>query len=390
VKIGSSRRLIAGALAPFVVVLLGTTVLLAQVQEERALAAVREQIETLQRRLERDHAVLERQYAELKRAELETAAAAESLRSVRNKLTEQQRRGRELAGETRQVNARLADERDALANQVRMSFMTGRQETIKLMLNQEAPARLGRMVAYYDYLNQARSRRIDNVSRELNMLAELAAATQNVTRELASLEREQQRELDELERLRSQRQQAVTELDATVDSEQDEIQRLRGEEQRLTELVRELEAALAEFPVDSQEPFSTARGSLPWPVTGRVLSRYGEVRAGAQLRWQGVQVGAPAGTPVRSIYHGRVVYSDWLPGLGLLAIVDHGEGFMSLYGHNEALLKEAGDWVAPGEVIAQVGDSGGQSQTALYFEIRKDGEPIDPRAWMGRAEPQPR
>ena len=258
------------------------------------------------------------------------------------------------------------------------------------MLNQEEPARLGRMMTYYDYLNRARSQRIANVSRELGVLAELAAATEEVTRELASLEREQQRELDGLERLRAQRQQAVTELDATVGSDEQEIQRLRSEEQRLSELVRELQAALAEFPVDSQEPFSTARGSLPWPVTGRVLNRYGEVRAGPQLRWQGVQISAPGGTPVRSIYHGQVVYSDWLPGLGLLVIVNHGEGFMSLYGHNEALLKEAGDWVVPGEVIAQVGDSGGQSETALYFEIRKDATPIDPRAWMARPEPQPR
>lgn len=389
-KKASSHRSIGSATALLAVSLIVTSTVSAQLQEERALAAVREQIATLQQRLSRDHAALERQYAELKGAETASAAAAESLRGVRSRLAEQQRRGRELAGQTRQVTARLAAERDALASQVRMSFLTGRQEALKLMLNQEAPARLGRMMAYYDYLNQARSRRIDNVSRELGVLAELAAATQTVTRELASLEQEQQRELDGLERLRTQRQQAVTELDATIGTDEEQIQRLRSEEQRLTELVRQLEAVLAEFPVDSQDPFSSARGSLPWPITGEVLSRYGEERAGPQLRWRGVQVGAPAGTPVRSIHHGRVVYSDWLPGLGLLVIVDHGEGYMSLYGHNEALLKEAGDWVVPGEVIAQVGDSGGQSRTALYFEIRKDGEPINPRAWMNRADPQPR
>ena len=389
-KIASSHRSIGGATALLVAMLIATSLAFAQIQEERALTAVREQIETLQRRLEKNHAALERRYAELKRAETASAAAAESLRGVRGRLGDQRRHGRELADQTRQANERLAAEREALASQVRMSFLTGRQEALKLMLNQEAPARLGRMMAYYDYLNRARSVRIDNVSRELGVLAELAAATESAARELASLEREQQRELDELERLRTRRKEAVTELDAMIGTEEEEIQRLRSEEQRLTELVRELKAALAEFPVDSQEPFSNARGSLPWPVTGRVLSRYGEVRAGPQLRWQGVQVGAPAGAPVRSIYHGRVVYSDWFVGLGLLVIVDHGEDFMSLYGHNEALLKEVGDWVAPGEVIAQVGDSGGEAQTALYFEIRKDGEPVDPRAWMRRAEPEPR
>jgi len=354
------------------------------------LTAVREQLEDLQQRLEREHARRERQYGELKRAELDRAVAADALRDVRERLTAQERRGRELQAQTLEVNKSLAQERDALASQVRMSFMTGRQETLKLMLNQEAPAELGRMMAYYDYLNRARSQRIANVAHELDTLAGLRAASDEVARELAALERERQATLDEIEQLRGQRQRAVDELDARISSDEQEADRLRSEEQRLTELVRELRAVLSEFPVDSQEPFSAARGKLAWPVAGRALNRYGDVRAGPQIKWQGVQVNAPAGTPVRAIYHGRVVYSDWLPGLGLLVIVDHGEGFMSLYGHNEALLKEAGDWVTPGEAIAQVGDSGGQSQTALYFEIRDDGEPVDPRQWMARAEPQPR
>ena len=113
-----------------------------------------------------------------------------------------------------------------------------------------------------------------------------------------------------------------------------------------------------------------------------MINDYGDARAGDQLKWNGVIMGAPAGTPVRTVYHGRVVYAYWLPGLGLLVIVDHGDAYMSLYGHNETMLKELGDWVAPGEVIAQVGDSGGQSRNALHFEIRRNGEPIDPRPWM--------
>jgi septal ring factor EnvC (AmiA/AmiB activator) len=278
-------------------------------------------------------------------------------------------------------------ERDALASQVRMSFLAGRQETIKLMLNQESPALLGRMLAYYDYLNRARSRRIDSVLADLATLAEIAAESERVTRELVALEREREDRVAAIGRLRAERATAVAALDEQLESGTAEIDRLRGEEARLTQLVEALEAVLAEFPVGSQAPFSGSRGKLGWPIPGRLLSRFGEPRAGPELRWKGVQVAAPAGTPVRSIYHGQVVYSDWLPGLGLLAIVDHGEGYMSLYGHNEALLKEAGDWVAPGEAIAQVGDSGGQSQTALYFEIRRNGEPVNPRDWMGRAEP---
>lgn len=361
---------------------------LAQTQEERALNAVREQLETLQGRLDRSNADRERQYAELRRIELDGAAAAATLEDLRARLAEQQARRAEIDEESRQARSRLGSERDALANQVRMSYLTGRQETIKLMLNQESPEQLGRMMVYYDYLNRTRSRRINNVSRELDVLAELQAAAARVTRELVELEADQRRELEGLEALRAERRIAVDALEATMASDEQEIARLREEELRLAELVREIGEVLAEFPVDSQEPFSASRGQLGWPIPGTLLSRFGQSRAGAQVRWQGVQVAAPAGTPVRSIYHGQVVFSDWLPGYGLLIIVDHGEEYMSLYGHNEALLKESGDWVAPGEAIAQVGDSGGQSQTALYFEIRRGGDPVDPQPWMSRAEPQ--
>jgi septal ring factor EnvC (AmiA/AmiB activator) len=361
---------------------------LAQTQEERALTAVREQLESLQTRLERSNADRERQYAQLRRIELDGAAAAATLEELRERLAQQEARRAEIDEQSSQTRARLGRERDALANQVRMSYLTGRQETIKLMLNQESPERLGRMMVYYDYLNRTRSRRIANVSRELDVLAELGAAADQVTRELAALEAEQQRELEGLEKLRVERQVAVGTLEETIESAQQEIDRLQAEEQRLTELVREINEVLAEFPVDSQEPFSASRGRLAWPIPGTVLSRFGQSRVGAQVRWQGVQVAAPAGTPVRSVYHGRVVFSDWLPGHGLLIIVDHGERYMSLYGHNEALLKESGDWVEPGEAIAQVGDSGGQAQTALYFEIRRNGDPVDPQPWMSRAEPQ--
>jgi septal ring factor EnvC (AmiA/AmiB activator) len=361
-----------------------------QTQEERALAAVRERIEGLERRLTRQHANREREYAQLRRIEVDSAAATAALRKVRADLARNQGRSRELAAESERAHSRLSGERVALARQVRMSFLTGRQETIKLLLNQEAPAQLGRMLAYYDYHNKARATRIENVNRELVTLAELATATRRVTAELGDLEQQQQGQLEELERLRTERQTAVSGLDATIETSEEEIARLRSEASRLGELVRELEALLADFPVDSQEPFSATKGTLPWPVAGSLLNAFGDRRAGAQIAWNGLQLSAAAGTPVRSIYHGRVVYSDWLPGLGLLLIVDHGEGFMSLYGYNEALLKESGDWVAPGEVIAQVGDSGGQSETALYFEIRQDGEPTDPRRWLNGDPPRRR
>jgi septal ring factor EnvC (AmiA/AmiB activator) len=260
--------------------------------------------------------------------------------------------------------------------------MSGREEFVKLLLSQESPATLGRMLVYYDYFNRARSERIATVATELAALAALAAEAREVEAELERLQAAQAAELAAQEAARAARRRAIAELETSIASGGGEIEKLRGEEQRLAALVIELGELLAGFPRDSEEPFATLKGRLPWPVQGRLSRSFGQPRGGGALRWNGVMLAAEVGTPVRAVYHGRVAFSDWLPGLGLLVIVDHGDGYMSLYGHNEALLKEPGDWVTPGEAIAQVGDTGGQTGPALYFEIRHRGAPVDPRPWV--------
>ena len=134
----------------------------------------------------------------------------------------------------------------------------------------------------------------------------------------------------------------------------------------------------------SEEPFSTFKGKLTWPVAGEVLHDYGTSRGSGPLKWNGVVLAAPRGREVRAVYHGRVIFADWLAGMGLLVVVDHGENFMTLYGYNETVLKSPGDWVAPGDAIATVGDSGGQSQASLYFEVRQGTRPVNPRQWVSR------
>jgi len=358
--------------------------LAAQDPEQQALEAVREELQSLERRLARQHVERDTGFRALKSVELEIAASASELGTIRERLATQHERNNALDQETIAARERLVGEREALAEQVRMSYLTGRQELLKLLLNQETPAQMGRMMVYYDHLNRARSARVTAVGRELSTLAELSAESERAARELADLERAQAEELDALEGARDERRTVIARLDEDIALSGNELQNLREEEARLAQLVAELETLLAAFPVDSEMEFTEIKGDLAWPVPGSLISDFGQARAGGQLRWNGVVVGAPAGTPVRAVYHGRVAYADWLPGLGLLVIVEHSGGYMSLYGHNEAILKESGDWVTPGDVIAQVGDSGGQAETALYFEIRKDGEPVDPRPWMGR------
>jgi septal ring factor EnvC (AmiA/AmiB activator) len=167
-----------------------------------------------------------------------------------------------------------------------------------------------------------------------------------------------------------------------MQQEGNEIEHLAAEEKDLARLIAELTSILSDYPIRSEEPFSALKGQLTWPIAGRLLHDFGQPRASGHLKWNGVVLAAPRGREVRAVYHGRVVFADWLAGMGLLVIVDHGEGFMTLYGYNETTLKSAGEWVAPGDVIATVGNSGGQQQASLYFEIRQGTRPINPRTWI--------
>ena len=356
----------------------------AQGDEAQALQTVRSEIRILEDRLASQQAEREGGLLVLKEAELKSAAAARALREVREHLAAQLARQQVLHEDTRLASARLDRERGALAEQVLMSYVAGRQEMLKLLLNQGSPSRLGRMVVYYDYLNRARSQRLDAVEVEIETSTRLATETARVAQELSRLEQTQADELYVLESSKNERRLVLAKLEQDLATSGDEMRQLRGEEQRLGELLARLESSPTGFPLEAVGDFPSVRGELAWPISGSIVSDFGQARAGGRLRWNGVVMGAPGGTPVRAVHYGRVAYADWLPRLGLLIILDHGAGYMSLYGHNEALLKESGAWVARGDIIAHVGDSGGQTQTALYFEIRQDGEPIDPHPWMGR------
>lgn len=353
-----------------------------QNETEAELEAVREQLEALEARMDRQSSRRDAGIAELRRLELAVADGERELESTTRQAADQRARLQSLEQSERQAGVKLDSEQGALAEQVRLSFMTGRQEIFKLLLSQERPADLGRMLVYYDYMNRARSGRIESVGVELAALAASRAETQAAKDELERLRLARQRELDALNASRQQRQTLVAELEAAIAAAGSEMEQLQAEEDRLAQLVKEIAELLAEFPIDSEAAFSELRGELAWPVDGNLSVRFGELRAGGPLRWNGVMLQAEAGAVVRAVYHGRVAFADWLPGLGLLLIVDHGEGFMSLYGHNEALLREPGDWVSPGEPIARVGDTGGRATPSLYFEIRQNGEPVDPERWV--------
>jgi septal ring factor EnvC (AmiA/AmiB activator) len=385
-ELSQRRRLARLGAAALATVVLGSSLGLAQDrrESEAALSAVRKEIKQLQERMARETARRDEGARALRDAETKIAAATRELAKVRADLRVQQTARRDLTQETERANRRLAAEKAALARQVRSSYMTGRDELFKLVLSQESPATLGRMLVYFDYYNRARSARIDTVAGELEKLGSLEQETARVTTALESLEAAQAREVAALTQSRDERRAAVAKLDAEIRDNSAAVAKLRAEEQRLADLVTRLSELLTGFPVDNDEPFASLKGKLAWPVQGKLAGDFGQPRGSGPVKWNGVLLEAAAGTPVRAVYHGRVAFADWLQGLGLLVIVDHGGGYMSLYGHNEALLKESGDWVAPGDAIAQVGDTGGQSRAGLYFEIRFNGEPVNPHPWIAR------
>lgn len=378
-----------GALvAAVAVALLCIGVTLAPAQDRReseaALKAVRSEIKDIEARVARETAARDDSVKALRAAELEIAAATRRLAAVRTDLKAQQGERRELGEETARAERRLAAERGSLAEQVRASYVAGRSELFKLLLSQESPAGLGRMLVYFDYYHRARTARIEAVATELRKLADLGRETTRVEAELAALEAAQAAEVAALESSRDARRGAVAKLETEIRDGAAAVAKLRAEERRLADLIKRLRELSADFPVDTDQPFAQLKGKLAWPVQGRLAGDYGQPRANGPVKWTGVLLEAAAGTPVRAVYRGRVAFADWLPGLGLLVIVDHGGGYLSLYGHNQALLKESGDRVEPGEAVAQVGDTGGQARPGVYFEIRLNGEPVNPHPWIAR------
>ena len=350
--------------------------------KEQELEEVRERISELKKSM--DDAAEERDRLAGELQELEVAISEQRIR-----LKEIERDRQYTAGKKQKLDEELAEreqhldaESEALAAQVRTAYMSGSQEKIKLLLNQRDPATLGRLMAYYSYLNDYRAENIEAVIEQIRTLDELRGQIAAEEARLTALAQARYDELGRLNTSQESRAELLASLRRKIANEGKEVERLAAQEKDLTRLIAELSSILSDYPISSEQPFSEHKGRLTWPVAGTLLHDFGQPRVGGNIKWNGVVLAAPRGREVRAVYHGRVAFADWLAGMGLLVIVDHGEGYMTLYGYNETVLKNTGDWVAPGDVIATVGDSGGQSQASLYFELRRGTKPENPRRWV--------
>jgi murein hydrolase activator len=353
---------------------------------ESELEAVKSEIERITREVSEAQVERDRLTRDLRSAELSVGKAREALNEVRRQRADHAARRQALETEQQTREAELDRNRAALAGQLRAAYLIGRQEPLKLLLNQEDPARAGRMFVYYGYFGRARAGEIKLIEDDVQRLGQLEAEVDAEDAQLALLETQQRAQLGDLEHSRQQRSQALAGLEAEAHTRAQNLERLRAQQAGLEKLVRELRAAVERHPLEANDAFSRLRGQLAWPVSGRLVARFGEARAGG-VHWDGVLVATERGAPVKAVCDGRVIYADWLPGLGLLTIIDHGDGYLSLYAHNERLYKAVGEHVAAGDTIAAAGDSGGSSRPELYFEIRKGGKPVDPRPWFKAPDP---
>lgn len=352
--------------------------------KEAELKQIRTRIESIRKSI---HADAERRDAlagQLKSADKAIQSARERLGEIRAQRAATEQKLKALRQEQAETQRQVDEERSALAAELATAYMNGRQEQLKLLLNQQDPAQLGRTMTYYGYFARARADRIERIGDHLEHLALLGETISAEAARLKTLEAESERNVQLLADARRRRAQTLAQVQAKLKSRNQELAKLQRDARALEDLVAELRRAIDEFPELAEQPFQRVKGKLPWPVTGKVLAKFGELRAGGPLKWQGIVIGADRGTQVRSPYHGRVVYADWLPGLGLLLVLDHGDGYMSLYGNNEQLYRRVGERVAPGDILSAVGDAAGVGKPGLYLEIRKGRQTLDPGSWLVR------
>ena len=353
---------------------------------EANLRSLKERIERIQRQVQGDAAEKDRLTRDLRAAEQLVSKAQGELGKVRSQRSETSAERERLQKERGQRVAERDRTQGDLAAQLRSAYMMGRNEPLKMLLNQRSPAQFQRNLTYYGYFGRDRASKINLITQNIAEIDELARQIEEQDNELEQLEIQRQRRVQELDKARKQRGRVLASLTAESRNRGAQLKRLQQQQQQLEKLLAELRRATEATPFDPNDPFAKLRGRLSWPVAGKVELGYGDTIAGG-LRSNGIEIAADRGANVRAVHEGRVIFADWLSGRGLLIILDHGNGYLSLYGHNEQLFKQAGATVRAGEAIATAGDSGGRARPGLYFEMRRAGKPVNPSGWFKSSAP---
>lgn len=412
-----SRTLLAFAF----LCLLGTASADERAEARQQIEAARQDISELQKLLKQIEQEKSGVQKQLKTTESEMGELEKQVDTLQQEIDRSESELERLNDEKTTLEGARIEQQRLIGTQARAAYQNGRQEYLKLLLNQQNPEEFSRTLTYYDYLNKARFEQVASFNETLRQLANVEAGIEEQRSKLAQQQDGLRERRNQLAEVRKERQQTLAKLSSDLSTREQKLQARRQEQAQMERVLKTIEETLARQAREAEQarqrellaererqrqqqqgtgssaapgplvsstgasfggPFAQAKGKLPWPVDGRLVARYGTPRGGdARTKWDGVLIGAAVGSQVRAVHGGRVVFADWLRGAGLLVILDHGNGYLTLYGHNQSLLKDAGDIVKAGEPIATVGTSGGQEAAALYFAIRQQGRPSDPAQW---------
>jgi murein hydrolase activator len=317
---------------------------------------------------------------ELRSTDQSIAATSRDIRRIESELAHIEQELTDLGDQMQALNEKRDEQAKLIASHLGAAYRLSGEDFLKLLLNQQSPDQFERMIRYHRYFSAARSQALDEYQQTLVEIEANATATREREQALAAQQRDLDAERAELRSKRTGRERLMASLSAEMQDKAKQKSQLTADRKRLESLVAELQRRAR---VESTT-FARSKGKLPWPTTGKLAHRFGSARSGGLLKWQGIFIDAPEGTPVAAVHPGRVAFSDWLRGFGLLTIIDHGNGYMSLYAHSDVLYKRVGDRVNAGDTIATTGRSGGQSESGLYFEIRSNGAATDPLVWLTR------
>ena len=405
--------------------LLGSAIADERADARKQIEAARQDVAELQKllkQIEQEKSAVQKQ---LQTTESEMGQLEKQVDSLQQEIDRSEAELERLNDEKATLEGARIEQQRLIDIQARAAYQSGREEYLKLLLNQQNPEKFSRTLTYYDYLSKARFEQLESFNETLRQLAGVEAGIEKQQATLAEQQDSLKQRRAQLAEVREERQLALAKLDKDLSSRDQKLKARKQEQAQLERVLKTIEETLARQAREAEQarqrelamarereqeqarqqqagrpspapsgplvssaggnfggPFAKAKGKLPWPVDGRLVARYGTPRGGdARTKWDGVLIGADVGTQVRAVHGGRVVFADWLRGAGLLVILDHGNGYLSLYGHNQSLLRDAGDIVKAGDPIATVGTSGGQEAAALYFAIRQQGRPSDPAQW---------
>lgn len=402
--------------------LLGSAIADERADARKQIEAARKDVAELQKllkQIEQEKSTVQKQ---LQTTESEMGQLEKQVDSLQQEIDRSEAELERLNEEKTTLEGARIEQQRLIGIQARAAYQSGRQEYLKLLLNQQNPEKFSRTLTYYDYLSKARFEQVERFNETLSQLTNVEAGIETQQATLAEQQDGLKERRAQLAEVRKERQQTLAKLDRDFSGRDQRLKARKQEQAQLERVLTTIEETLARQAREAEHerqralalareeqsrqqragsaastpsgplvssaggnfggPFASAKGKLPWPVDGRLVARYGTPRGGdARTKWDGVLIGADIGSQVRAVHGGRVVFADWLRGAGLLVILDHGNGYLSLYGHNQSLLRDAGEIVKAGDPIATVGNSGGQESAALYFAIRQQGRPSDPAQW---------